>query len=106
MPTITITITDQPYGRAAIASTNGERPALGRALSPAQALAMDLLRTCERQAQEVRYGAEHVPLVQLATRLLHPEDLGFAATPQMRDAARQALGLPATETIRRVRAAA
>lgn len=31
-------------------------------------------------------------------RLLNPSDLGHAATPEIRDAAREALGLPAVET--------
>lgn len=104
MPTITITISDAPGGRGAVVATDGDKPAIGRACSPAQALAMDLLRTCNQQAREVRYGAEHVPLVQLADELLQPEGLGFACTPEVRDRARIARGLPAVETSRRASA--
>ncbi len=37
-------------------------------------------------------------LQQLAEDLLHPEELGWAATPEIRDRARQALGMNACET--------
>lgn len=99
MPNITITISDAPGGRGAIVRTDGEPPAIGRTLTPAQALAMDLLRTCKSQALEVQYGADKVPLVDLANALLTPERLGYTANPEIRDAARVALGGRAVEFV-------
>lgn len=97
MPTITITISDTPDRRGALVVTDGEPPAIGRALSQAEALAMDLLRTCRNQAREVRYGADHVPLVALAKDLCDPEGLGYAVTPEVRDRARLARGMTPVE---------
>lgn len=97
MPSITITITDLPGGSGASVATDSERPAVGRMCTPAQALAMDLLRTCGNQAKDVRYGPDAVPLVDLANALLDPERLGHAATPEIRDRARLALGRNAVE---------
>ena len=92
MPRITITLIDMPDGRAPLAVTDGDAPAVGRTLTPAQALAMDLLRTCKAQAREVRYGADQVPLVALAHSMLDPEALGYAVPAEVRDRARVALG--------------
>lgn len=97
MPSITITITDAPAGRGAVVVTDGDPPAIGRTLTPAQALAMDLLRTCKSQAMDVRYGPDQVPLVKLANDLLNPEALGFAVTAEVRDRVREALGRRAVE---------
>jgi len=97
MPDITITIRDLPGGRGAVVMSDSARPAIGRALSPAESLALDLLRTCQAQAREVRYGAEQVPLRALADALLDPEALGHAATPEIRDRARLAKGGQAVE---------
>lgn len=95
MPAITITISDTRDG--AVVATDGDRPAIGRPLSPAQALAMDLLRTCKQQAHEVRFGADQVPLVAFVNELRDPDGLGHACTPEVRSRARQALGLPSIE---------
>lgn len=54
MTSVTITLTDAPAG-GAIAETTAEPPSIGVKLTPAQALAVDLLRTCKAQAREVRY---------------------------------------------------
>lgn len=98
MPSITITIIDLPDGRGATVVTDGDRPAVGRTLTPAQALAMDLLRTCNSQAKDVRFGADHVPLVDFAQSCLDPERLGHSATGLVRDGARRALGRNPVET--------
>lgn len=55
MTTINIMLTDASDGQAAIAETTAEPPSIGAKLTPAQALAVDLLRTCKAQAREVRY---------------------------------------------------
>ena len=39
-------------------------------------------------------------LLTLANRILDPNDLGMACTPEIRDAARWAIGLPMVETER------
>lgn len=92
MPTITITISDLPGGSGATVATDSDRPAIGSTRTPAQALAMDLLRTCSSQAKDVRYGLAGMPVIELAYALLDPEQLGHAATPEIRDRARVALG--------------
>lgn len=97
MPIITITISDQAPGMAPLVVTDGDPPAIGRALTPAQALAMDLLRTCKAQAREVRYGPDNVPLVALAQDLCNPEVFGYAVTAEVRDRARAARGLQQVE---------
>lgn len=42
------------------------------------------------------------PHTRLADRLLDPEDLGFQATAEIRDAARRALGIEPVETVKAV----
>jgi hypothetical protein len=100
LPSITITISDTARLDVAIVATDGDRPAIGRTLTPAQALAMELLQLCNRYAHEVRYGAEHVPLLALAQELCNPEGLGFACTAEVRDRARRARGLQPVVTRR------
>lgn len=56
MATITIVLEDLPKGRGAAVHTTEEAPAIGRTRTPAQALAMDLLRTCRQQAVSVAYS--------------------------------------------------
>ncbi|HYF16313.1 MAG TPA: hypothetical protein VEA40_00490 [Ramlibacter sp.] len=95
MASITITITDLPNGAGALVLTDGQPPTVGQALTPAQALAMDLLRTSKAQAREVRYGPDQVPLVDFARSLLDPERLGHAALGEIATGARRALNLNA-----------
>lgn len=96
MPRITITICDVASPGAGrmptIVQTDSERPAIGRQVTEAQALATDLLRMCERQAGRVEYGVSADPLVALARDLLDPERYGHAVTAEIRAAARRALG--------------
>lgn len=54
--TITIVLTDLPKGRGVTVVTDTGAPAIGQVCTPAQALAMDLLRTCKAQATSVQYG--------------------------------------------------
>ncbi|MDB5967140.1 MAG: hypothetical protein JWQ72_3640 [Polaromonas sp.] len=56
MTTITIVLTDLPKGRGVTVQTDGAPPSIGHPLTPAQSLAMDLLRTCNAQASGVQYG--------------------------------------------------
>lgn len=72
MKRITITITDTPDGRSALVTTDAERPQVGRKLTPAEALAVDLLRACIHEAARVEFDPQAVPLVSLALELLDP----------------------------------
>ena len=54
--TITIVLTDLPKGRGVTVMTDAGAPAIGQVCTQAQALAMDLLRTCKAQATSVQYG--------------------------------------------------
>ncbi|ABM37581.1 hypothetical protein [Polaromonas naphthalenivorans] len=56
MTTITIVLTDLPKGRGVTVQTDAGVPCVGQPRTPAEALAMDLLRTCSRQADSVQYG--------------------------------------------------
>lgn len=56
MTTITIVLTNLPKGRGVTVQTDAGAPAIGQVCNPAQALAMDLLRICKAQAEDVQYG--------------------------------------------------
>ena len=94
---IHITLIDQPGGRVEVL-TNDQEPAIGRLLTPAEAISIDLLRVCRSRANAVRFGPGEAAGIEFARRLLSPEDLGHAVTPEVRDLAREVLGLPRTET--------
>lgn len=96
---IVITIVELPGGKIAV-RTNDAAPSIGRSLTPAQALAVDLLRVCKNQADEVAFQQE-AGLHKIATRCLDPEDLGYAVSPHCRDDARELLGIPRVETVGR-----
>ena len=96
MATITITLIDQPRGAVSV-RTDSDKPVIGRTCTPAQALAMDLLRTCGKQASEVQYGPETVPLVAFANAVRAPDDLGHAVSPEVRRRATEALGATTDE---------
>lgn len=100
--TITLVISDTDQRTVHVATT-AHAPAVGRTLTPAEALATDLLRTCSHQADQVSYLDQTANLTAMRyalARLLDPEDLGHQATPEVRDLARVAMGKPATETRR------
>lgn len=99
MVSVTLTLTDTPDGRVAVHSSY--RPLVGQACSPAESAAMEIMnrtrkdwgiepQTWERTAVETT--------VDLCRALLTPEDLGYSVSPEVRDRARRAMGLPATET--------
>ena len=56
MSTITIVLTNLPRGRGVTVQTDAGTPAIGQPTTPAQALAIDLLRLCAKQADSVHYG--------------------------------------------------
>jgi hypothetical protein len=91
MASITITITDLPHAHIGVCS-DAERPVIGHGLSPAQALAMELLGTAFRRGAHVDYDAAKVPLIALARDLVDPEMFGHAVTTEIRNRAMRALG--------------
>lgn len=91
MATVTITITDRTDYRIHVV-TDADKPAVGRPLTPAEAMGLDLLASCLKSGAQVDYDARQIPLVSLALELLHPEGFGFAVTQEVRNAAKQALG--------------
>ena len=99
MTTLTIVLTDLPKGKGVTVQTDAGVPCVGQPRTPAEALAMDLLRTCKAQASAVQYGNESATLAgELLRDLLDPEMLGYAVPPEVRDRARICLGMPAVES--------
>ncbi|SFB96077.1 hypothetical protein SAMN05216344_10698 [Polaromonas sp. OV174] len=99
MKTITIVLTDLPKGAGVAVITDADSPCIGQPRTPAQSLAMDLLRTCRAQANKVQHNTPCTNQVkQLLNDMLHPEELGHAVTPEVRDRARLCLGMPAVES--------
>lgn len=99
---IHITLIDQP-GDKVVVRTNDDKPAVGRLLTPAGAIAIDLLRACTARATEVHFQQKeaHPDAAAFVRRLIDPDDLGHAATPEIRDGAREVLGLYPAETRRK-----
>jgi hypothetical protein len=56
MTTVTIVLIDLPQGKGVAVQTDSGTPCIGQQRTPAEALAMDLLCTCNRQADRVQYG--------------------------------------------------
>lgn len=96
MASITITISDLPYSHVQV-STDADRPVVGRGVTPAQGLALELLGTAFKRGHQVVYDSQQVPAIALALELLDPEGFGFTVAPEVRDRARIALGRQATE---------
>lgn len=91
MASITITLTD--IGEAQIkVTTDADHPVVGRPVTPAEALAMELLGTSFRRGAEVFYDANQVPLVALALDLMSPEMYGWAVPQEIRRRVRLVLG--------------
>lgn len=102
MAPITITLIDRPDGTVSVC-TDGSPPLVGQGVSHSQALAMELLGTAFKRRAEVVYDASRVPAIALVRELLNPEGLGFAVTAEVRDRARDVLGMPRVETVQRRR---
>lgn len=91
MATITITISDLPHGHVSVC-TDADRPVVGQGVTPAQALAMELLGTAFKRGSDVVYDARRIPCVALAMDLLSPDAYGWAVPPEVARHARSALG--------------
>ena len=87
-----VTITVAHTNAGLTVCTNMARPAVGKALSPPDIMALELMTAALRAGCAVHYDPASVPLVSLAMDLLHPEALGHAVTPEVRQRARDALG--------------
>jgi len=96
LASITITLIDLPNSHVTV-RTDADKPAVGVGVTPAQAIAMELLGTALRRGSEVVYDAHQVPAIALAHELLDPEGLGFAVTGEVRERARRVLGRGAVE---------
>ncbi len=92
--TVTITLMQDAHGNVRVC-TDLPQPTTGAPLSQAQALGLDLITHCRHQRHEVVHGAEHVPALALALDLTSPEMYGWSTAPEVRNRAREVLGIPA-----------
>ncbi|CAN7199724.1 hypothetical protein LJR118_000581 [Acidovorax sp. LjRoot118] len=97
--TITIHLIDQPAGGVMVLTTAGS-PQPGRGLTPAQALATDLLTQCTHRASDVRYWQGEDKALAFVESCLQPEGLGFSVNSHARDMARMVLGMPCVEALK------
>lgn len=99
MASVTLTLTDTPDGRVAVHSSF--KPHVGKGCTPAQSTALEILARTRKdwgvEPQSWERTTAETP-ERLCAALLDPEDLGHSSTPELRDRARRAIGLPATET--------
>lgn len=89
--TITIHITDIAGGGVTVLTTAGT-PLPGLRLTPAEALATDLLNTCARRASDVHYWQGKDRALDLVQELINPDELGYAVTDTVRRRASAVLG--------------
>lgn len=89
--TITIHITDVPGG-GVVVNTSAPSPIPGVRLSPAQALAADLLATCGHRASDVRHWQTKDPAWALVERLVDPEEFGYSVSAEVFTQAARVLG--------------
>lgn len=97
--TVTIHLTDTAGGGVTVLTTAGT-PLPGAPLTPAQALATDLLSQCTHRASDVRYWQGADKALALVRDLLDPDQYGYAVSSEVHGAARQVLGMPGTATVR------
>ena len=74
--------------------TSSGTPLPGLRLTPAQALATDLLNTCAHRASDVRYWQGTDRALALVQDLLDPEQFGWSVTVEVHQRARDVLGIP------------
>lgn len=91
MASITITISDLPHGHFSVC-TDADKPVVGRSVTPAQALAMELLGTSFKRGGHVVYDAAQVPALALAMELLSPDAYGWIVPAEIARHARKAVG--------------
>lgn len=81
--TVTIHISDTPGGGVTVLTTAGT-PLPGLPLSPAEALATDVLSCCARRSEQVRYWQGKDRALALLRELIDPEELGHEVSAQVR----------------------
>lgn len=91
MASITITISDLPHAHISVC-TDADKPVVGRSVTPAEALAMELLGTSFKRGAHVVYDAAQVPALALAMELLSPDAYGWIVPAEIARHARIALG--------------
>ncbi len=91
--TTTIHITDLPGGGVMVHTTAGS-PLPGQRLTPAQALATDLLSQCAHRASDVRYWHGKDKALALAQELVDPEGFAHSISAEVFKRAAQLLGMP------------
>lgn len=62
MKTITIVLIDLEKGMGCTVITDGAAPRIGQPTTPAESLAIDLLRICKLQATAVQFGQKSASL--------------------------------------------
>ena len=90
--TITIHITDAPGG-AVVVNTSAPSPIVGVRLTPAQALATDLLAQCGHRASDVRHWQTKDPAWALVERLVNPDEFGYSVSAEVFAQAARVLGI-------------
>lgn len=91
MTTITIHLTDTADGGVTVLTTAGT-PILGARLTPAQALATDLLNDCNHRSTGVRYWQGEDQALSLVQELVDPEGFAHTVGPEVFRRAAQVLG--------------
>ena len=90
--TITIHLTDAPGG-AVVVNTSAPSPIVGVHLTPAQALATDLLAQCCHRASDVRHWQTKDPAWALVERLVNPDEFGYSVSAEVFAQAARVLGI-------------
>ena len=89
--TITIHITDTAGGGVTVLTTAG-MPLPGLRLTPAEALATDLINTCTHRASDVHYWQGKDRALELLQELVNPDELGYDVSETVRRRACVVLG--------------
>lgn len=73
------------------------KPTAGAPLSTAETVAISLQSAARAVGCELAFVPALIPSIHMAQRLLDPEDLGYTATKEIRDIAREVLGVTKNE---------
>lgn len=73
------------------------KPTAGAPLSTAEAVAIRMQSVARAEGCELAFVPALIPAIHMAQRLLDPDDLGYTATREIRDIAREVLGVTKNE---------
>lgn len=73
-------------------STTLPKPMIGMGLTAVESTALSCVNAAMHSGCVVNYDDRTSPLIRLAYDLLHPEEMGYAVTHEVRQRARTALG--------------